>query len=157
MRYLLTILLLAIPARAVAMPPWVASIGSEGPPPFLLGDDRIEHLPAGAKAPYEGVLLDLATAARWTLRIDWGAKQLQLDSDLLRSVMVQEIDARERLMLVQKQSYEREIKGLRADLRSQAKTFEASKQKTPFYRTGAFGFAMGALLAGLGAVALSQL
>lgn len=156
MRLLLALFLLAYPASTAAMPPWVAAIGSEQPPAFLInGNDNITHLQAGAKAPYEGILLDLDTASKWTLRADWAQKQLQLDSDLLRSVMQQEIDARERLLLASKESYEREIVGLRTDLREQAKTFEKSQRPTPFYKTGAFGFAMGALIAGVGATAIA--
>lgn len=144
-------------SQAYATPDWVAAIGTEQPPPFLLGDDRITHVAKGSAAPYEGVLLDLDTAARWTMRIDWGQKQLRLDADILRAVMVQELAAKDKLLQLSQKSYEREIEGLRGDLRDQAKTFAKSQQPTPFYKTGAFGLAMGVVLSGLSAVALAAL
>lgn len=156
MRALIVLLLLFCTATAAATPPdWVLRIGYESPPAILLGDDRIEFVQAGDKAPYDGMLLDLDTATRWTLRADWQQKQLRLDTDTLRAVMTHELEAKDSYLAIAEASYKREISGLRVDLREQAKAYAKSLDR-PFYRTAVFGLAMGLLLSGICTVAIAS-
>lgn len=146
-------LLVAVPCRA-ELPEWARDVGTEKPPAFLYGEDRIVHLMAGDKAPYEGVLFDLPAASRWSLRQDWYQKQLVIDSDALRSVSIYEVAACQQLRAAETSSYGREITGLRTDLHKQAAVY-AKSQNPPFYKTAGFGFAGGVVLSVLlaGAVA----
>lgn len=149
MRWLLVILL--IPAMASAdsagvLDPWVQAIGTETPPAALLGSDksRITYQERGIPAPYEGVLLDITTSTQWTLRLNWYQLQLQRDTALLRDIMAAQHATQLQLRLDHKLSYEREIKGLREDLKQQAKEF-ARAQKVPFYKTWGFGAVCGTI------------
>jgi hypothetical protein len=151
----LVALLYTSSAVADDLPDWVLRIGHEKPPAFLLGEDEIEYVVQGAPAPFEGMVLDLTTATRWTLRADWQQKQLELNADTLRAVMRRELEAKDEHLALVEASYKREIKGLREDLREQAKLF-AKAQKPPFYRTAAFGFAMGILVSTASTVALTM-
>lgn len=140
MRWLPLLLLLA------ACPAW-AQVAPAIPP----GDDRIEHVTSGARAPYEGMLLDLDTAIRWTNRLTWWQQtyelRLRTDAEVLEATRASHATE---LRLVT-ESFEREIDHLRTSLREAVLRYEAELARyrsPPFYETWGFAFGVGALLMG---------
>lgn len=117
------------------------------PPDIPPGEDHIEALSAGSLAPFDGQLLETDTAIRWANRLRWYRHELQLQTELHAEALVAVQDSREAAIRIVEASYSREIEGLRQDLRDQAETFV--KAKRPFVRTGAFGFIVGVVSAGV--------
>lgn len=145
---------LPVEAQELVLDPWVLEVGAEAPPAELLDppDAKLVPLDAGARAPYEGVLLDTATSARWVARLVWYKKQLKIDANSLRGAMQKQAIYYQKLDAAHAASCGREILGLRTDLREQAASFERAK-KVPFYKTWTFGMITG-LVAGVGAASL---
>lgn len=119
------------------------------PPEIPPGADRIESLSEGRAAPFTGMLLDTDTAIRWTNRLRWWreAFRLQVREDL------EVLDATRRShaleMDVIRESYVREINGLRDTARDLATSYErqlAKYRNPPFYKQWGFAFAMGVLV-----------
>jgi hypothetical protein len=147
-RYLLVFLLWFMPLTTFAQE-WIDTLGTEAPPAETMGNDLIRELRVGKAAPYSGRLFDNATAARWTVRMDWYAKQLVLDTTKLREVLYTERALAAKRESELKASYERETRDLHAAL--------AKVANPPFYRTVSFGFIVGALsvvVAGAATIAL---
>jgi hypothetical protein len=141
-----------VPARAqeLVLDPWVLEVGVEMPPDELLDPPgaRFLHRKPGESVPFEGVLLDLETAARWAAVRVWYQKQLWDNANRLRDVMRVQHKVSTEILALTDASRKREIAGLRADLRKQAKAFERAK-KVPFYRTWTFGLVCGIVLSGV--------
>lgn len=122
------------------------------PPDLPPGEDRIEALSAGGRAPFDGMLLDTDTAIRWTNRLLWWRETFQLRLrehgailEALRGSHVTE-------MTLTRESYEREITALRESLRSSTLRYEqelAERRNPPFWETWGFAFGMGALAMGV--------
>jgi hypothetical protein len=127
-----------------------ASVAAQdiNPPDIPPGEDRIEALTSGERAPFTGMLLETDTAIRWTNRLRWWRETFQLrlreqDEILnaLRRSHGTEID-------IIRQSYEREILGLRDTARELVVNYEQQLQRyrnPPFYETWGFAFGMGAV------------
>jgi len=116
------------------------------------GDDVIEHLALRAPAPVEGMLLDMDTSIRWTHRIEWYRQELQLQYRLRASLLDAERRSHATELSLTTTSMQREIDGLRQDLRDQAATAAqqlAQAREHPWYDTFVFGFVMGVLAVGL--------
>lgn len=119
------------------------------PPDIPPGEDRIEALTSGERAPFTGMLLETDTAIRWTNRLRWWRETFQLrlreqDEILnaLRRSHGTEID-------IIRQSYEREILGLRDTARELVVNYEQQLQRyrnPPFYETWGFAFGMGVVV-----------
>lgn len=136
-------------AQELVLEPWVLQIGAEMPPDELLDppEARFLYRKPGESALYEGILLDTATAARWAAVRVWYQKQMKDNADRLREVMLAQHRAAMEILAITEESRKREIEGLRADLRKQAKDFERAK-RVPFYKTWTFGFVCGIVLSG---------
>ena len=122
------------------------------PPDIPPGNDRIEHVEAGAAAPYEGMLLDMDTAIRWTNRLRWWPETYRLRLREAGELRVAEQGSYETRIRIVTESFTREIEGLRSDLREQAQRYEEQLERLrnpPFWETGWFGFTMGVVLMGL--------
>ncbi len=148
MRWFLFLVLLlgGIPSTGNAeLPKWASDIGLETPPDVLLGEDLIVYMKPGDKAPYEGMLMDMSTATRWTLRGEWLQRQLRVDADLLRQVYTEELRYNVEVARVGIETRQKEIEALEKALRLQTKKLEAA-QKVPFYRTARFGLVIGMVL-----------
>lgn len=138
-----------VAAQELVLDPWVLQIGVEMPPDELLDppEARFLYRKPGEPALYEGILLDMETAARWTALRVWYQKQLKDNADRLRKLMVAQHKTSTEILTLTEESRKREIEGLRADLRKQAKDFERAK-RVPFYKTWTFGFVCGIVLSG---------
>lgn len=122
------------------------------PPDIPPGEDRIEALTSGERAPFTGMLLETDTAIRWTNRLRWWRETFQLRLreqgeilDALRRSHDTEID-------VIRESYEREILGLRNNARELVINYEQQLQRyrnPPFYETWGFAFGMGVVVVGV--------
>lgn len=152
----LVLAVLAAPGVALAQEAsQTPSDGSDEPlvaPDVPPGDDVIEHLALHAPAPVEGMLMDMDTSIRWTHRIEWYRAELQLQ----HRMRVTLLDAERRSHAVELQlttdSMQREIDGLRQDIRTQAATAAqqlAQARDRPFYDSFGFGFIMGVVVTGL--------
>lgn len=110
------------------------------------GDDVITDLDAGTRAPHRGILLDTDTAIRWRNRMQWYRNELALRIRLLDDTQRILIESHGRELEAVRASYEREIEGLRTDLREQAEEYAAQIRGPEWWETGTFGFAMGVLV-----------
>lgn len=144
-------LILACPQPAAAQE---ASSQAPEPPNVPEGSDTITAVTQGDRAAYTGMLLDTNTAIRWTFRLQWFRNELRLTLNTHAHQLASIQASHEAEMLRIRESYEREISGLRADLRTQAQTFVQS-QSQPWFDTFSFGITVGivaaALLVGLAA------
>lgn len=116
------------------------------------GDDRIEHVVAGSRAPYDGMLLDTDTAIRWTNRITWLRETLRLRTEEHSRILaaIQASALRDQQIL--EQSYTRQIEALRQDLRDAVTRYEREllrHRDPPFYETWGFAFGVGVLVTGI--------
>lgn len=123
------------------------------------GEDHIESVSSGDKAPFAGQLFDSATALRWA---NW-LSQYRLKLKQLEVLMQAraEIDQKFHAQQVQilTASHANEVAWYRAQLQLQTAETERLKvelQNPPFYKTTWFGFAAGvvavSLSIGVGAV-----
>lgn len=119
------------------------------PPDLPPGEDQIEAMAARGTAPFAGMLLSTDTAIRWTNRLRWWQETF----DLRLSQQAEILDAVRRSHSTQldlvRGSYEREILGLREDLRSTIALYErqvARYRNPPFYETWAFAFGTGVVV-----------
>lgn len=122
------------------------------PPDLPPGEDRIEAVTAASRAPYDGMLLDMDTAIRWTNRLTWYRETLQLRLREASEVLAAVRQSHETEITVLRESYVREIEALRTDLRTQVLRYEtelARHRDPPFYETWGFAFGMGALAMGV--------
>lgn len=143
-------LLLALVIWAGLITPTAAQ-DTPTPPQIPPGQDRIEHIEEGARAPYEGMLLDIDTAIRWTNQLRWWPRTFQLHLDQQEEVLQAERSSFQLRLDILDESRVREIEGLRQDLRDQAETYAtriARLEDPPFWETGWFGFICGAVLVG---------
>lgn len=132
--------------------PTIVAAQDINPPDIPPGEDRIEALSSGERAPFTGMLLETDTAIRWTNRLRWWRETFQLRLreqgeilDAVRSSHATEVS-------VLRGSYEREIEGLRQDLRSTMALYErqlARYRNPPFYETWGFAFGMGVVIVGV--------
>lgn len=116
------------------------------------GDDVIEHLALRAPAPFEGMLLDMDTSIRWTHRIEWYRAELLVQHRTRISLLAAERHSHEVELTLTRESYEREITGLRTDLREQAAAAAqalAQAREHPWYDTFSFGLTIGVLASAL--------
>lgn len=116
------------------------------PPDVPPGEDVTEGLEVGERAPFRGVLLDVDTSIRHIHRIEWLEFRLRLEHDTSSAARVALTESYDRELTLVRASYDREIEGLRTDLREQAATFARALEPEPFWETGTFGFAMGVLV-----------
>lgn len=151
MRALLAVAFLALaPAASLAQ-----DVEADLPraPDVPLGDDAMEALSAGDRAPYEGILLSTDTAIRWTNRISWYRHELRLTIDEWTARELATAASHERELTLVRESYTREIDGLREDLRAAVERYEAqlaeARRDPPFYETWGFAFGMGVLVTGV--------
>ena len=145
-------------AVALLLLPNAVAAQDTSPPDIPPGEDHIEAMTSGERAPFNGMLLETDTAIRWINRLRWWRETFQLRLDerdeilaALRRSHVTEIE-------IIRQSYEREITGLREDLRQMADLYERQLERyrnPPFYENWGFSFSMGVLAAGVvvGAIA----
>jgi hypothetical protein len=147
---LLTLLLFAAPVAAQEAPP------VEPPPPGDVdvppGEDVIVIATRGIVAPFSGQLFDPATATRWGNRIVRYRMQIRLLTDELRTCHEEHEASTDTQLRIVEESYQREVDGLRTDLREQAARYEgelARHRSPPFYETWSFGFAMGVVVTGV--------
>lgn len=122
------------------------------PPDEPPGDDRIQPLSARQAAPFDGQLLDTDTAIRWTHRLEWYYDELHLAYRLRATLLAAERRSHEIELRLTTESMQREIEGLRQDLRDQAATAAqalAQAREHPWYDTFVFGFVVGVLAVGL--------
>jgi hypothetical protein len=127
------------------------------------GEDRIVVAREGQPAAFTGQLFDQATALRWGNRIVRYRMRIHLlEAELTatRADYDASITARLRLvddsytnqLQVQRESFEREITGLRTDLHDQAARYEgelARYRNQPFWESWGFAFGMGVLVTGV--------
>lgn len=118
------------------------------PPDIPPGEDRIESVEAGARAPYQGMLLDIDTALRWTNRLRWYREELRLQVQRFDASMLAVRQSCDAEIEVVRSSLTREVEGLRLDIREQAQAFERSR-KRPFYDTFTFGLVLGVVVVGV--------
>lgn len=135
MRIFLFILLLPLHAAA-----------QDAPPDIPPGDDVITALAQGDRAPHAGMLLDTDTAIRWTHRLSWYQNELRLTLRSSEAVLAAVRSSHETELRLARESYEREITGLRGDLRTQAQQLT---HEQPWYDTFGFGFAVGVVTSGI--------
>lgn len=152
--FVAALLIVSLPMTAVAQEPGRLELRlPETPalPDFLVGEDQIVRLRPGDRAPFDGLLLDVATAARWNGRDLWYrrtlADQLHLHQELVDTLIAQA--ARELTIVVE--SYQREIGGLRGDIRDQAAHF-AKQNRRGFFHTFAGGATTGVIASAVIAV-----
>lgn len=138
-----------VQAQELVLDPWVLEVGIEMPPEELLDppEARFRHMKPGQPALFEGILIDLETAARWTAVRVWYQERLRENANRLRDVMRAQHKVSTEILALTDESRKREIAGLRADLRKQAKDFERAK-KVPFYKSWSFGLVCGVVLSG---------
>lgn len=114
------------------------------------GDDVRVVVRAGERAPFEGVLFDGATLSRWTNRIQWLQQRLQLEHQMHLEIESAAAEATARYDLNVRQSFEREMNWLNAELdrtRQDLDTMRTRAQELedrPWYRSFGFGLALGA-------------
>jgi hypothetical protein len=135
----------------------------EGDVDVPAGEDRIVVAREGVAAPFTGQLFDQATALRWGNRIVRYRMRIHLLEEELSTTRAEyEASMAARLHLVdesyarqlqlQQESFEREISGLRDDLREQATRYEnelARYRNQPFWESWGFAFGMGVLVTGI--------
>jgi len=95
------------------------------------------------------MLLDTDTAIRWTNRMNWFRTRLRLmartDAEILAAIR----RSHDTELQIVRDSYEREISGLREDLRNQAEELARARQfSRPWFDTFSFGLVLGVVLAG---------
>lgn len=151
----LALLLSSAPAQAQDAPE-----GDVDVPP---GADRIVVAREGVAAPFTGQLFDQATALRWGNRIVRYRMRIRLLEEELEATRAEyEASIATRIRIVdesyarqlelQAESFEREITGLREDLREQATRYEgelARYRDPPFWESWGFAFGMGVLVTGV--------
>ena len=140
---------IALLAAALLLLPGAVAAQDINPPDIPPGEDHIEALTSGERAPFTGMLLETDTAIRWTNRLRWWRETFQLRLreqgevlDALRRSHGTEID-------IIRQSYEREILGLRDTARELVVNYEQQLQRyrnPPFYETWGFAFGMGVIV-----------
>lgn len=122
-------------------------------PDVPAGDDVMEALSAGDEASFEGILLSTDTAIRWTNRIGWYRHELRLTLDEWTTRERAMTASHERELTLVRESFEREIDGLRTDLTASVERYEAelaeARRDPPFYETWGFAFGMGVLVTGV--------
>jgi hypothetical protein len=112
-------------------------------PSIPTGEDVITILQLNERAPHAGMLLNTDTSIRWTNRLNWYRNELQLNINTnLRITEALEHSHAVELRLVE-ESYRREILGLRADLREQARRLT---REEPWYSTFSFGLIIGTVV-----------
>lgn len=116
--------------------------GQDVPPDIPPGNDVIQPLSRGQAAPFQGMLLDTDTSIRWANRIRWYQGHTELLRLLQTELQVATSQHQARELQILERSYDREIDGLRDDLRKQAEVF-ARQSDPPFYRTFSFGLVVG--------------
>lgn len=127
------------------------------------GADRIVVVREDAVVPFTGQLFDQATALRWANRTvryrtrirlleeELTAVRTELEASTARQIHILDESYGTQLRL-QQESFEREITGLRADLREQATRYEgelARYRNPPFWESWGFAFGMGVVVTGV--------
>lgn len=133
--------LLAAPAQAQDV----------GPPSIPPGEDQIEALSLGARAPFEGMLLSTDTSIRWVNRLRWWREAFRLRVEQNEELLTAVRNSHSREIDVVRGSYEREIDGLRADIRRTVALYERQLERyrdPPFYKEWGFAFGVGVVLVG---------
>lgn len=122
------------------------------PPSIPPGDDVIVVTHVGDRATTAGMLLDTDTAIRWTNRLTWWRETFRLHLEHDAEVTLALQHSHELELSIVRESYEREIEGLRTDLRDAVTRYEAelaARRNPPFYETWGFAFGMGVLVTGV--------
>ena len=144
------LVVLALPGAVQAQDEATDALVAPDVPP---GEDRIEHLALRAPAPFEGMLLDMDTSIRWTHRMEWYRAELELQVRTRVSLLTAERRSHETELTLTRESYEREIDGLRTDIRAQATRYEEEltrlRAPEPFWESWGFAFGMGVLVTGI--------
>lgn len=128
-----------------------AAVGAQvtTPPDIPPGEDRIEAMDPGERAPFAGMLLDTDTSIRWTNRLLWWRETFQLRLDERSAVLDALRRSHDTELRVLRESLEREIDGLRSNARELMINYEQQLQRyrsPPFYEQWGFAFGMGALV-----------
>lgn len=137
---------------AILLLPFTAQAQERTRPPDLPpGEDRIEAVSARGVAPFTGMLLETDTAIRWTNRLRWWQETFDLrirqNAEVLAAVQQSHVTE----ISVLRGSYEREIDGLRADIRRTVALYERQLERyrdPPFYKEWGFAFGVGVVLVG---------
>jgi hypothetical protein len=115
------------------------------PPAIPPGEDRIEHLTNGTRAPFEGMLLDIDTALRWTNALRWWPETYRLRMQHLETVTELRAESHESQLQLLRDGHARELEVLTARLMALSNELEQLRDP-PFRKTRAFGFLAGALV-----------
>ena len=119
------------------------------PPDLPPGEDRIEAMAAGSRAPFDGMLLDTDTSIRWLNRLRWWRETFQLRLRQNEEILDALRRSHSTELGVVRSSYEREISGLRDTARDLMLNYEQQLQRyrnPPFYETWGFAFGMGVVV-----------
>jgi hypothetical protein len=150
MRVVLVLLIVLIPATTSAqdvVPRRLQALQEVPEAPVIPpGSDEIQPLARGDRAPFSGMLLSTDTAIRWTNALRWWPEVFRLRvSEFGDVVEAVEASQQHRLRIVES-SYQREIQGLRTDLRQTTERL-ARAHSRPWYDTVAFGLVVGVVVA----------
>jgi hypothetical protein len=122
------------------------------PPVLPPGEDRITALQEGTRAPHSGMLLDTDTAIRWTNRLTWWPEAVRLHIAEDAAVLDALRRSHELELGIVRDSFTREITGLREDLVAAVRRYEGELNRyrnPPVWEQWGFAFGMGVLAAGL--------
>lgn len=162
MRLLAALLALLLPVGAQAQETALESLlrAPLTAPAIPPGEDRMVALDQGDRAPFTGILLDTDTAIRWTNALRWWPDAFRLRMDSVSSAVSLIEQYGDQRLRITEESRQREIDGLRQDLRTQAQQ-AAQAAERPWYTTFTFGLVVGVVVAGvlvgLGAWLLSEI
>jgi hypothetical protein len=114
------------------------------PPAIPPGEDQIEHVVTNARAPYDGMLLSIDTAIRWTNALRWWPETFRLRVQHLEHTMELRQQSWDRQQVIVAEGHQRELELLLARV-SALSAEVAVLRDPPFRKTRAFGFLSGAL------------
>lgn len=129
---------------------WAQELPS--PPDLPPGEDRITALQEGARAPHAGMLLDTDTSIRWLNRLEWWPTRYRLHLSESEAVLAAVRRSHELELGIVRDSYTREITGLREDLIAAVRRYEEELgrlRNPPVWEQWGFAFGMGILVTGV--------
>lgn len=128
------------------------SFAQPEPPAIPPGEDQIEHLTTGTRAPYEGMLLSIDTALRWTNALRWWPETFQLRVRHLEQELAMHQQSWERQRQIVEEGHQHELELLLTRVTELSAEVNALRDP-PFRKTRAFGFLAGAVVCVLVVVA----